>query len=879
MPLALNDRVQETATANTTTSFTLSGFVQGFQSFAVIGDGNTTYYSAFDGAGNWEVGVGTYSTTGPTLTRDTILSSSNSNAAVTFPGTLNVFVTYPSSKSVYGDAATLVAPSGAILPVVNGGTGVNTSTGTGSVVLSASPTLTGTVIIGSSSGSTPVTLGRSTSTSTVNIGTGSTTFIATRTVNIATNGSGTDIVNIGRTTAVDGETTINIGTQVRALNATEININTGATGGNAITNIGSRIGGSFTQIYGQLGVSPTMFGDIVIGDIDDQGVITLGQSTSSQTTNIQANATGSAQTKTINIGTNGLAGSTTAITVGGTAGTSTTVMNGVTSFADGTVSAPSITNTGDENTGIFFPAADTIAFTEGGTEAMRIDNFGDVGIGTNNPTTRLHINGNSGLTISDSINPVITMNGTTATFYISSLDGGYAAMSVDGTSKGIAFGYGLGETYFDSATGRIGVGTDAPTTTLDVNGTGKFTAVNSPTVTAPTDDLTLNAISTGAVKFSTLGGLQAQVSNTASAANFHNLTGAAATNTPIYSVAGSDTNISMAFQSKGTGAINLVAGSSGVNISNGGTVTAITRVAAGTAYTTPPTWTASAPTTAGGVTATGTTTLGLQGAPTITSGGTGYAVGNVLTLVGGTGTATTLNVTAVSSGVITAVTTASNGSYTVVPTNPISVTGGAGSGATFTTTLWGIISAITIGNAGSGYIEQPTITFSGGGGSLASANAIVGSIPTVKSIGSAISFVTPSGEQLRVSDAVTAGQYISIARGGANTQKITAFGTANLAIQSTGGGTINFRTADETNLQLAIPNTNSAVNSLTITGAATTGSPVITSVGSDTNIDLTLISKGTGRIRFGAYTATVLTPTGFIEIKDSGGTTRRLLVG
>jgi len=104
MALALNDRVQQQGTANTTVSFTLTGSVAGFQSFAVIGNGNTTYYSATDASGNWEVGIGTYSTTGPTLTRNTILSSSNSNAAVTFIGTVNVFVTYPAEKSINYDA-------------------------------------------------------------------------------------------------------------------------------------------------------------------------------------------------------------------------------------------------------------------------------------------------------------------------------------------------------------------------------------------------------------------------------------------------------------------------------------------------------------------------------------------------------------------------------------------------------------------------------------------------------------------------------------------------------------------------------------------------------------------------------------------------------
>jgi hypothetical protein len=99
MALVLADRAQQTGTANTTVSFTLSGAVTGYQSLAVIGNGNITYYSSYDASGNWEVGLGTYSTTGPTLTRTTILSSSNSGSAVTFSGTVNVFITLPSQNA------------------------------------------------------------------------------------------------------------------------------------------------------------------------------------------------------------------------------------------------------------------------------------------------------------------------------------------------------------------------------------------------------------------------------------------------------------------------------------------------------------------------------------------------------------------------------------------------------------------------------------------------------------------------------------------------------------------------------------------------------------------------------------------------------------
>ena len=76
MALVVYDRVLQTGTANTTVSFSLSGTVTGYQSFAVVGDGNTTYYSATDGT-NWETGLGTYASSGTVLTRTTVLQSSN----------------------------------------------------------------------------------------------------------------------------------------------------------------------------------------------------------------------------------------------------------------------------------------------------------------------------------------------------------------------------------------------------------------------------------------------------------------------------------------------------------------------------------------------------------------------------------------------------------------------------------------------------------------------------------------------------------------------------------------------------------------------------------------------------------------------------------
>lgn len=95
MPLVIKDRVKVTSTTTGTGTYTLGSAVAGFQDFSVVGNGNTTYYCATNGT-DWEVGIGTYTSSGTTLARTTILESSNSNNAVNWgAGTKDVFVTYP----------------------------------------------------------------------------------------------------------------------------------------------------------------------------------------------------------------------------------------------------------------------------------------------------------------------------------------------------------------------------------------------------------------------------------------------------------------------------------------------------------------------------------------------------------------------------------------------------------------------------------------------------------------------------------------------------------------------------------------------------------------------------------------------------------------
>lgn len=137
MAFVLADRVKETTTTTGTGSVTLLGASTGFQSFAVIGNSNSTYYCIADQIStNWEVGIGTYTSSGTSLSRDTVLASSNSGSLVSFTtGTKDVFVTQPAERAVYINSAnTLVT-----VPALTA-TGDSQFTSTGALQISAGTT-------------------------------------------------------------------------------------------------------------------------------------------------------------------------------------------------------------------------------------------------------------------------------------------------------------------------------------------------------------------------------------------------------------------------------------------------------------------------------------------------------------------------------------------------------------------------------------------------------------------------------------------------------------------------------------------------------------------------------------------------------------------
>lgn len=153
MALVIADRVRETTSVVGTGAATLLGAVVGYQTFSVVGNANTTYYCiAGQGTSEWEVGLGTYTASGTTLARTTVLASSNAGALVNFSaGTKDVFVTYPSGKSVNLDGSGLLTASSGLgtgIPTflatptsANLAAAVTNETGSGSLVFATSPVL------------------------------------------------------------------------------------------------------------------------------------------------------------------------------------------------------------------------------------------------------------------------------------------------------------------------------------------------------------------------------------------------------------------------------------------------------------------------------------------------------------------------------------------------------------------------------------------------------------------------------------------------------------------------------------------------------------------------------------------------------------------
>jgi len=150
MALVINDRVKETSTTTGTGTFSLAGAETGYESFvAGIGTTNTTYYAIeLNSAGEWEVGIGTVTDATPdTLSRDTIITSSNSDSAVNFSaGTKNVFCTLPAKRTV----SPVMTATGFVVThasTLNEDQTLDSGVLAGPVTITGTQTVTGTLVV------------------------------------------------------------------------------------------------------------------------------------------------------------------------------------------------------------------------------------------------------------------------------------------------------------------------------------------------------------------------------------------------------------------------------------------------------------------------------------------------------------------------------------------------------------------------------------------------------------------------------------------------------------------------------------------------------------------------------------------------------------
>ena len=845
MALVLADRVQEYSTTTGTGTLTLSGAYAGFQTFAAaIGNGNTCYYTISSDSNQWEVGIGTVGV--GTLARTTLISSST-GSLVSFTGTLTVFVTYPAEKAVYLDASGNYVPSTpTFTSITDSALTLNrvTYAGTGGLLRdSANLTFDGTTL--TATGFSGPINGVITSSSITDSG-----LTSGRVTYAGTGGLLQDSANL----------TFN-GTTLTTANDATINGNNVGKGGGSVAsnqsfggfNLSKNTTGSNNSAYGYFALYQNLTGG---------GNIGIGLSA------LQNNTIGSNQTA---IGFQAL---TNAITAVGTLG-SITAGSG---YTNGTYTAVAMSAV----SGATFVAYPTVTVVVAGGVVTTVTLVTAGGGASSTAATVLTVAaaliGGTGSGFSIPVATFATAATNTAV--------GYVALSSTTT-----------------ATQNTAVGNSA----LFANTTGQAnTAVGNNALLANTTGAFNNALGSSALSSNTTGGYNVAVGlNTLQSnigGNFHSAYGVQA----LTNFTTGDNNTAVGYLAGSaliSGSNNLILGNSAA----ASTTTVSNEITLGNSS----------------ITAFRIPGLSITAAPSALTVGSQFVVANTTSAVNYlqvTGGATAFGPTLLAYGSDTNVnmtlSTKGTGNFnfysanaylqfvvanTTSAVNYLQVAGNA-AGATPVFSAQGSDTNISIQYSAKGsglhYFygnNTPQLV-------VASTASAVNYLQATGSVASSAPILSAQGSDTNIGiDISTKGSGVFNAKinGGTALRVISDFNNPTAfftVIGSTGStptlrsntalavfqvttGNFSFQSTTAGATQFYIAHTASAVNYLQITGAVTTGSPILSAQGSDTNIDLALTPKGTGVLRFGTYTAGILAQTGYITIKDAGGTTRNLLVG
>ena len=459
MALVLANRVQETTATTGTGPVTLAGAVSGYQSFAAIGNGNTTYYTIVSGT-NWEVGIGTYTAAGTVLARTTILSSSAAGAAITLAGTSTVFVAYPAEDAIADGYGTL--------PVANGGTGANTLTsgylakGNGTSAVSASVVY---------DDGTNVGIGTAVPTSRVTISNGNSTAPA---LNILGGGPNQGWLRLGNNADIKGGDdylgmtfTVGAAEHMRLDASGNVGIGTSAPGAKLDVN------GSAIRVTNSIGYNSSSAVRLDIGAANDASV------NASAAYQWSMNTAGNANGQSLVFSAYRRADTTLEamrLDGSGNLGIGTAVPTSRVTISNGNSTAPALNilgggpnqgwlrlgNNADIKGGDDYLG---MTFTVGAAERMRLDGSGNLGIGTSAPLTRLNVEGGSFLLRGGTIDIGPTAGADGAARISSSLASSVMGTLIFSTQNSSAV---LTEAMRIDSSGNIGIGTSAPVSRLNV---------------------------------------------------------------------------------------------------------------------------------------------------------------------------------------------------------------------------------------------------------------------------------------------------------------------------------------------------------------------------------------------------------------------------